>query len=108
VETSAGRLPARWVIHTVGPVWHGGGHGEPEKLADCYRNSLQLAAAIGAQSIAFPAISTGIYGFPRERAAQIVQSVISRYIQGHPQPHAISLVFFSPDDEQIFLDAREA
>lgn len=65
------RLPAKWVFHAVGPVWNGGSRGEPEKLASCYRRSLELARDHGAKSIAFPAISTGIYGYPKEAAAQI-------------------------------------
>ncbi len=65
------RLPARWVISTVGPVWHGGGAGEPELLRACYRNSLQLARENGVRSIAFPAISTGVYGYPKREAAVI-------------------------------------
>jgi O-acetyl-ADP-ribose deacetylase len=69
--TGGHRLPARWVIHTVGPVWRGGGHGEDALLASCYRRSLEVADDLGAASVAFPAISTGIYGFPRERAADI-------------------------------------
>ena len=64
-------LPARWVIHTVGPVWHGGGAGEADQLASCYRRSLAVAAEIGARSVAFPAISTGVYRFPRALAAEI-------------------------------------
>jgi O-acetyl-ADP-ribose deacetylase (regulator of RNase III) len=64
-------LPARWVIHTVGPVWHGGGQGEAEQLASCYRRSLQVADELGARSIAFPAISTGVYGYPGPEAATI-------------------------------------
>jgi O-acetyl-ADP-ribose deacetylase len=64
-------LPARWVIHTVGPVWHGGGQGEAEQLASCYRRSLQVADELGARSIAFPAISTGVYGYPGAEAATI-------------------------------------
>jgi O-acetyl-ADP-ribose deacetylase (regulator of RNase III) len=64
-------LPARWVIHTVGPVWRGGGHGEAELLASCYRNCLAEADAVGARSIAFPAISTGVYGYPKADAAAI-------------------------------------
>ncbi len=63
-------LPARWVIHTVGPVWHGGDRGEAELLASCYRRALEVAAGLGARSIAFPAISTGVYRFPQEAAAQ--------------------------------------
>jgi O-acetyl-ADP-ribose deacetylase (regulator of RNase III) len=64
-------LPARWVIHTVGPVWHGGGHGEPGLLAGCYRHSLDVADGLGARSIAFPGISTGVYGYPVDAAAAI-------------------------------------
>jgi O-acetyl-ADP-ribose deacetylase len=69
-------LPARWVIHAVGPVWHGGGSGEPELLASCYRRSLELADQLGARSIAFPAISTGVYHFPPDRAARIAVETI--------------------------------
>jgi O-acetyl-ADP-ribose deacetylase len=69
--TSGYRLAARWVIHTVGPVWRGGGEGEPEQLASCYRRCLEIADEIGARSVAFPAISTGAYGFPRRQAADI-------------------------------------
>jgi O-acetyl-ADP-ribose deacetylase len=69
--TSGYRLPARWVIHTVGPVWRGGGEGEAEQLASCYRRCLEIADEIGAASVAFPAISTGAYGFPARRAAEI-------------------------------------
>ena len=65
------RLPARWVIHTVGPVWRGGSHGEQEQLASCYRRSLQLANELKLMTVAFPAISTGIYGFPKQQAAEI-------------------------------------
>ncbi len=64
-------LPARWIIHTVGPVWRGGGEAEDDVLAACYRRSLQVAENLGARSVAFPAISTGIYGFPKERAADV-------------------------------------
>jgi len=65
------RLPARWVIHTVGPVWHGGAGGEPDLLASCYRRSLAVADELGARSVAFPAISTGAYGYPPEAAARV-------------------------------------
>jgi O-acetyl-ADP-ribose deacetylase (regulator of RNase III) len=70
------QLPARWIIHTVGPVWRGGEHGEAGLLASCYRRSLEVAAGLGARSVAFPAISTGIYGFPREQAARIAVSTL--------------------------------
>src|SRR5215216_3263075 len=69
--TTAGDLPARWVIHTVGPVWRGGTAGEAETLASCHRRSLEVARELGARTIAFPAISTGLYGYPAERAAEV-------------------------------------
>jgi O-acetyl-ADP-ribose deacetylase (regulator of RNase III) len=75
--TGGYRLPARWVIHTVGPVWHGGTRGEAELLASCYRRSIEVAAELGAASIAFPAISTGIYGYPRDAAAAIAVSTLA-------------------------------
>jgi O-acetyl-ADP-ribose deacetylase (regulator of RNase III) len=73
------RLPAKWVIHTVGPVWHGGGRGEPELLASCYRRSLELAVAHGCASIAFPAISCGAFGFPVERATAIAVHEVAAF-----------------------------
>jgi O-acetyl-ADP-ribose deacetylase (regulator of RNase III) len=74
--TTAGRLTARWVIHTVGPVWHGGLRGEPELLASCHRRSLEVAAELGARSVAFPAISCGIYGYPLELAAEAAVAAV--------------------------------
>ncbi len=73
------RLPARWVIHTVGPVWHGGGRGEEALLESAYRNSLELALEHGVKTIAFPAISTGVYGFPKDKAARIAVTVMRAY-----------------------------
>ena len=70
------RLAARWIVHTVGPVWHGGSHGEADALASCYRRSVEVARDVGARSIAFPAISTGIYGFPKETAAEIAVTTL--------------------------------
>jgi len=70
------KLPAKWIIHTVGPVWQGGGHGEPELLAGCYRNSLALARKNAVRTIAFPSISTGVYGYPKEAAARIAVGVM--------------------------------
>ncbi len=73
------KLPARWVIHTVGPVWQGGGHGERSLLAACYRNSFELALEHAVRSIAFPAISTGVFGFPKREAALIALHVMTDY-----------------------------
>ncbi len=73
------RLPAKWIIHTVGPVWHGGDHGEPELLRAAYRNSFALAREHGVRSIAFPAISTGVYGYPKEAAARIAIDEMRRH-----------------------------
>jgi O-acetyl-ADP-ribose deacetylase (regulator of RNase III) len=70
------RLPARWVIHSVGPVWRGGSAGEPELLASCYRRSLEVADELGARSVAFPAISTGVYGYPAEEAAAVAVDTV--------------------------------
>jgi len=74
--TKGYRLPARWVIHTVGPVWKGGGHGEADLLASCYRRSLEAADALGARSVAFPAISTGVYRYPKDAAAAIAVATL--------------------------------
>jgi O-acetyl-ADP-ribose deacetylase len=74
--TKGHRLTASWVIHTVGPVWRGGDRGEPEQLASCYRRSLEVAAELGARSVAFPAISTGIYGYPPDQAARIAVETV--------------------------------
>jgi O-acetyl-ADP-ribose deacetylase (regulator of RNase III) len=80
VITTAGQLPAKYVIHTVGPVWNGGNKNEPELLANCYRNSLQLAVENGVKSIAFPNISTGIYHFPKPEAAEIAIETVQRFM----------------------------
>lgn len=75
-------LPAKWIIHTVGPVWHGGHAGEPLLLASCYHKSLELAQQLGVRRIAFPAISTGVYGYPKDQAARIAVSVMRQYLEG--------------------------
>jgi O-acetyl-ADP-ribose deacetylase (regulator of RNase III) len=88
------KLPAKWVIHTVGPVWRGGNHHEDELLAECYRNSLALARRHKAESIAFPAISTGAYGFPAERASKIALREIKQFLEGNDIPERVIVVCF--------------
>ncbi|NVD44152.1 O-acetyl-ADP-ribose deacetylase [Qipengyuania atrilutea] len=101
-------LPARHVIHTVGPVWNGGDKGEEELLADCYRNSLELAREHQLRSIAFPAISTGIYGFPLDRAAPIAVRTIRGFVSIHPKAfERILLVCFGEDAENHLRAALE-
>lgn len=98
VITTAGSLPAKFVIHTVGPVWHGGRSQEPEKLASCYRHSLQLAADHQCHTIAFPNISTGVYGFPKDKAAAIAAQTILHFLESHNQPEHVLLVCFDEDN----------
>ena len=98
--TKGYNLPARWVIHTVGPVWHGGQHGEVELLASCYRNSLALAERHGVKTIAFPCISTGAYGFPFERAARIAVSEVRDFLgKGHSVERVFFVCFLKRDHE---------
>jgi len=94
VITGAGNLPAKFVIHTVGPVWNGGKKDEAQKLADCYKNSLQLAVTHGCQSIAFPCISTGIYGYPMHEAAQIAVKTVFDFISHENSLQKIIFVCF--------------
>ena len=98
--TKGYRLPASHVIHTVGPVWRGGDHGEPEQLASCYRESLARAAEIGARSVGIPAISTGSYGYPLDRAAQVAARTVADVVAENPDAFdRIALVCF--DDEAL-------
>jgi O-acetyl-ADP-ribose deacetylase (regulator of RNase III) len=83
--TAAGRLPARHVIHAVGPVWRGGSEEEPALLASCYRRSIELAAENGCRTIAFPAISAGVYGYPLARAAEVAVTATREALAGHPE-----------------------
>jgi O-acetyl-ADP-ribose deacetylase (regulator of RNase III) len=99
------RLPARWVIHAVGPRWRGGGHDEERLLASCYRRALEVAGELGARSIAFPAISTGIYGFPAEPAARIAADTL----RSTPSEVELArLVAFDAETERILRRALEA
>ena len=95
-------LPARWVVHTVGPVWHGGRHGEADTLASCYRRSLDVAVDLGARSVAFPAISTGVYGYPPEPAAAIAVATVRAH--GGPFERVV-LVAFSDADLAVLTTA---
>ncbi len=92
--TGGYRLPAAWVIHTVGPVWYGGYQGEAELLGSCYRNSLNLALQHGLNSIAFPAISTGVYGYPAKSAAEIAVKTCRMFQQKNEQPEKIMFCCF--------------
>ena len=91
------RLKAKWVIHTVGPVWRGGGRGEAELLASCYRNSLALAAERGCRSVAFPCISTGVYGYPFEAAAEIAVRVAREFLAKRPETEVVFCCFKEGD-----------
>lgn len=95
--TGGYRLPARHVIHTVGPVWRGGDHGEAELLASCYRQSLRLAADNGIRTIGFPAISCGIYGYPIEQAARIAIGEVRRFLASDPRVVKVFLVCYGQD-----------
>lgn len=100
--TKGYRLPARFVIHTVGPVWHGGSRGEPRLLASCYRNSLALAAQHGLQSVAFPCISTGVYGYPIEEAAKIAVRTVREELSRPGMPRDVTFCCFSAGDLAVY------
>ncbi len=105
VITPGGRLIAAYVIHTVGPVWYGGGSGEAEVLANAYRNSLALAAEHGLKSVAFPAISTGVYGYPKELAGAVAYRTVTTFLSEHDLPRKVYFVFFSDSDAAAFRKA---
>lgn len=94
VMTTAGRLDAKAVLHCVGPVWQGGGGGEAELLASCYRTALELAEQNGFDSVAFPSISTGIYGYPVDKAAVIAVGTIAEFLRHHGTPSLVRMVLF--------------
>ena len=91
--TGAGRLPARYVLHAVGPIWRGGGHGEPELLASCHRRAIELAAELGCKSVAFAAISTGAYGYPVELAAPVAIGATQAALAAQPTVELVRFVF---------------
>lgn len=106
--TKGYRLPARHVIHTVGPVWNGGDHNEDDLLASCYRNSLALAQQHGLRTLAFPAISTGIYGFPRERAARIAVAETRKFLATADLPEQVTFVCHDPETRAFYEAAVRA
>ena len=103
--TKGYRLPAKWVIHTVGPIWRGGHRNEDSLLADCYRNSLKAAQELGVKSIAFPSISTGAYGFPLDRATEIALKETKKFLE---TAVGLERVFFVCFGEQVYSLYREA
>ena len=105
--TTGGNLNAKYVIHTVGPVYQDGSHQEPELLASCYRESLKLASAQGIKSLAFPSISTGIYGYPIADAAGIALKTVTGYLAHHPEIERVRLVLFGRAAYEVYALALE-
>jgi O-acetyl-ADP-ribose deacetylase (regulator of RNase III) len=101
------RLPAHYIVHTVGPVWRGGGHGEAELLAGCYRNCVALAAARQAATMAFPSISTGIFGYPIEQAARVAVSTVREAIAAHPSFREVVFCCFPAEDLRVYEQALD-
>ena len=109
VTTTGGALPARHVIHTVGPVWHGGDRNERGLLADAYRNSMEQARQHGLRTVAFPAISTGIFGFPIDQAAPIALGTVAEAARRHPEAFdEVRFILFSQDDYEVYQQALGA
>jgi len=105
--TTGGNLPAKYVIHAVGPVYRDGKHGEPALLASCYRRSLEVAAENGARSVAFPAISCGVYGYPIPDAAKIAVDTVREFLRNHDSIDAVRFVLFTDDVHAEFCRALE-
>lgn len=102
--TKGYKLPAKFVIHTVGPRWSGGGRGEAELLASCYQNAIQLAANNGITNLAFPSISTGVYSYPIALAAQVALATIAKYIQQHPSIESVTICCYSKEDLAVYTN----
>ena len=105
--TKGYRLPAKFVIHTPGPVWHGGGHGEEALLASCYRSCLTLAVENGCKTVDFPSISTGVYHFPLEKASRIALSTIAAFLREHPELTRVRMVCFDEKTKGYYDRALE-
>ena len=106
--TTGGRLPARYVIHTVGPVYRDGRHGEPELLASCHRRSLEVARDHALKTVSFPAISCGVYGYPIDEAAGIAVGAVGRFVAANPGFERVRFVLFSPEVYAAFEQALAA
>jgi O-acetyl-ADP-ribose deacetylase (regulator of RNase III) len=107
VITTGGNLKARYVIHTVGPVWHGGKHGESELLVEAYKNSLKLAVSKGLKTIAFPSISTGAYGYPTEKSSKIALKTVKEFLEKEDNLNEVLLVLFSKPDLETYKKAAK-
>ncbi len=105
--TTAGNMPAKYVIHTVGPIYRDGAHGEPEKLASCHRRSLEVAAENGVKSVSFPAISCGVYGYPIPKAAEIALDTVKTFLETHEGVEHVRFVLFGADTFTLFQSALE-
>ena len=105
--TKGYKLPAKYVIHTPGPVWHGGGRHEAELLRSCYRNCLVLASENGCKTVDFPSISTGVYAFPLDKAAPIAINAIAEYLSEHPEIERVRMVCFDDRTAQHYKNALE-
>ena len=106
--TTAGNMRAKYVIHTVGPVYHGGRHGEPELLASCHRRSLEVALENGAKTVAFPAISCGVYGYPIPEAAKIATGTAAKFLEAHGEIELVRFVLFGQATYEAFQQALAA
>ena len=102
------KLPARYVLHTPGPVWHGGSHGEAALLAGCYRSCLELAAQYGCRTVDFPSISTGVYGYPLDKAAPVALGAIKESLEKYPEIERVRMVCFDDRTKAAYEEALEA
>ncbi|MGA2230597.1 MAG: O-acetyl-ADP-ribose deacetylase [Tepidisphaeraceae bacterium] len=106
--TAGHGLLARHVIHTVGPVYDGGGNGEAESLRSCYQESLQIAEDAGIESLAFPCISTGVYGYPKAQACEVAVSAVVEWLATHDRPRVVTFCCFGPDDVALYSSRLES